>query len=80
MDVSGQRVKLTLSGHHVHDILAKGCALDLHPSVTYKLSRCFLCLSIYKYRQFHSLLPWSMHKVQRYCLVLMQFQLYRNWW
>jgi sarcosine oxidase subunit gamma len=31
--VSGQRVSLTLSGRHVHDVLAKGCALDLHPRV-----------------------------------------------
>jgi sarcosine oxidase subunit gamma len=33
VDVSGQRVKVTLSGRHVRDVLAKGCALDLHPSV-----------------------------------------------
>jgi sarcosine oxidase, subunit gamma len=33
VDVSGQRVKLTLSGQYVRDVLAKGCALDLHPSV-----------------------------------------------
>ena len=33
VDVSGQRVWLTLSGVHVRDVLAKGCALDLHPSV-----------------------------------------------
>ncbi len=33
VDVSGQRVKLTLRGPHVHDILAKGCSLDLHRSV-----------------------------------------------
>ena len=30
VDVSGQRVSLTLRGRHVRDILAKGCALDLH--------------------------------------------------
>jgi len=33
VDVSGQRVKLTLRGRHVRDVLAKGCALDLHHSV-----------------------------------------------
>jgi sarcosine oxidase subunit gamma len=33
VDVSGQRVSLTLRGRHVRDVLAKGCALDLHPSV-----------------------------------------------
>ena len=33
VDVSGQRIWLTLSGVHVRDVLAKGCALDLHPSV-----------------------------------------------
>lgn len=31
VDVSGQRVSLTLRGRHVYDVLAKGCALDLHP-------------------------------------------------
>ena len=33
VDVSGQRVKLTLTGRHVRDVLAKGCSLDLHPTV-----------------------------------------------
>jgi sarcosine oxidase, subunit gamma len=33
VDVSGQRVSLTLRGRHVRDVLAKGCALDLHPRV-----------------------------------------------
>jgi sarcosine oxidase subunit gamma len=33
VDVSGQRVSLTLRGRHVRDILAKGCALDLHRTV-----------------------------------------------
>lgn len=33
VDVSGQRVSLTLRGRHTRDILAKGCALDLHPTV-----------------------------------------------
>jgi sarcosine oxidase subunit gamma len=33
VDVSAQRLKLVLHGAHVRDILAKGCALDLHPSV-----------------------------------------------
>lgn len=33
VDVSGQRVSLTLRGRHVRDILAKGCALDLHHTV-----------------------------------------------
>jgi len=32
-DVSGQRVSLTLRGRHVRDVLAKGCALDLHRTV-----------------------------------------------
>ena len=26
-----ERVSLTLRGRHVHEVLAKGCALDLHP-------------------------------------------------
>jgi sarcosine oxidase, subunit gamma len=30
-DVSGQRTTLRLSGAHSRDVLAKGCALDLHP-------------------------------------------------
>jgi sarcosine oxidase subunit gamma len=33
VDVSGQRVSLTLRGQHVRDVLAKGCALDLHRTV-----------------------------------------------
>jgi sarcosine oxidase, subunit gamma len=33
IDVSGQRVSLTLRGRQVRDVLAKGCALDLHPRV-----------------------------------------------
>lgn len=32
VDVSAQRTALTLSGPHVRDILAHGCAIDLHPS------------------------------------------------
>jgi sarcosine oxidase subunit gamma len=31
VDVSGQRTTLSLSGSHSRDVLAKGCALDLHP-------------------------------------------------
>jgi sarcosine oxidase subunit gamma len=31
VDVSGQRTTLRLSGSHSPDVLAKGCALDLHP-------------------------------------------------
>ena len=33
VDVSGQRTTLRLSGSRSHDVLGKGCALDLHPSV-----------------------------------------------
>jgi sarcosine oxidase, subunit gamma len=33
VDVSGQRTTLRLSGSHSGDVLGKGCALDLHPSV-----------------------------------------------
>lgn len=33
VDVSGQRVTMTLRGRHVRDILAKGCPVDLHPRV-----------------------------------------------
>jgi sarcosine oxidase, subunit gamma len=33
VDVSGQRVTLTLRGRHVRDVLAKGCPVDLHPRV-----------------------------------------------
>ena len=32
VDVSGQRGSLSLRGRHLRDVLAKGCALDLHPS------------------------------------------------
>ncbi|MGH3519506.1 MAG: sarcosine oxidase subunit gamma [Haloechinothrix sp.] len=32
VDVSAQRTALTLSGPRVRDVLAHGCALDLHPS------------------------------------------------
>ena len=31
VDVSGQRTTLRLRGPHSRDVLAKGCALDLHP-------------------------------------------------
>ena len=31
VDVSGQRTTLRLSGSHSRDVLAKGCAFDLHP-------------------------------------------------
>ncbi|PWJ54110.1 sarcosine oxidase subunit gamma [Quadrisphaera granulorum] len=33
LDVSGQRVVLSLSGEHARDLLAAGCAVDTHPSV-----------------------------------------------
>jgi len=33
IDVSGQRTTLRLSGSHSRDVLAKGCALDLHPRI-----------------------------------------------
>jgi sarcosine oxidase subunit gamma len=33
VDVSGQRVTLHLAGPRVRDVLAKGCAIDLHPGV-----------------------------------------------
>jgi len=33
VDVSGQRTTLRLSGARSRDVLGKGCALDLHPSV-----------------------------------------------
>jgi sarcosine oxidase, subunit gamma len=33
VDVSGQRTTLRLRGSHSRDVLAKGCALDLHPRV-----------------------------------------------
>jgi sarcosine oxidase, subunit gamma len=32
IDVSGQRTTVRLRGSHSRDMLAKGCALDLHPS------------------------------------------------
>ena len=32
-DVSAQRIALRLTGGHVRDVLAKGCAIDLHPRV-----------------------------------------------
>ena len=32
-DVSAQRVTLRLTGDRVRDVLAKGCAIDLHPRV-----------------------------------------------
>jgi sarcosine oxidase, subunit gamma len=31
VDVSAQRTTLRLSGAHARDVIAKGCALDLHP-------------------------------------------------
>jgi sarcosine oxidase subunit gamma len=33
VDVSGQRTVLALNGPNCRDVLARGCALDLHPSV-----------------------------------------------
>jgi sarcosine oxidase subunit gamma len=33
IDVSAQRTTLSLRGEHVRDVLATGCALDLHPRV-----------------------------------------------
>lgn len=33
VDVSAQRTTLHLSGTHARDVLAKGCSIDLHPSV-----------------------------------------------
>ncbi|GAA0234961.1 sarcosine oxidase subunit gamma [Cryptosporangium japonicum] len=30
-DVSAQRITLYLTGDHARDVLAKGCAIDLHP-------------------------------------------------
>jgi sarcosine oxidase subunit gamma len=33
VDVSGQRTNLRLRGSHSRDVLAKGCALELHPRV-----------------------------------------------
>ena len=32
-DVSAQRIGLRLTGARVHDVLAKGCSIDLHPRV-----------------------------------------------
>jgi sarcosine oxidase subunit gamma len=33
VDVSAQRTSLRLRGAHARDVLAKGCSLDLHPTV-----------------------------------------------
>ena len=33
MDVSAQRIAIRLTGSRVRDLLAKGCAIDLHPRV-----------------------------------------------
>ncbi|MCV7286671.1 sarcosine oxidase subunit gamma [Mycolicibacterium wolinskyi] len=33
VDVSAQRTSVRLRGAHARDVLAKGCALDLHPTV-----------------------------------------------
>ena len=33
IDVSAQRTTLRLTGPHARDVLAKGCSLDLHPTV-----------------------------------------------
>jgi sarcosine oxidase, subunit gamma len=33
IDVSAQRTTIRLSGVHARDLLAKGCSLDLHPTV-----------------------------------------------
>jgi sarcosine oxidase subunit gamma len=33
VDVSAQRTTLRLRGQHARDVLAKGCAIDLHPRV-----------------------------------------------
>lgn len=33
VDTSAQRTTVALSGPHVRDVLAHGCAIDLHPSV-----------------------------------------------
>ena len=33
VDVSAQRTTLRLRGDHARDVLAKGCSIDLHPSV-----------------------------------------------
>lgn len=33
VDVSAQRTTVRLRGEHARDVLAKGCSLDLHPSV-----------------------------------------------
>jgi len=32
-DVSAQRITLRLTGSHARDLLAKGCSIDLHPTV-----------------------------------------------
>ncbi|OZM72271.1 sarcosine oxidase subunit gamma [Amycolatopsis antarctica] len=34
VDVSAQRTTVTLSGPYARDVLAHGCAIDLHPSVS----------------------------------------------
>ena len=39
VDVSANRVCLELAGEGAEDVLARGCALDLHPSV-FPLGRC----------------------------------------
>ncbi len=33
VDVSGQRTTLRLRGSHSRDVLGKGCAIDLHPTI-----------------------------------------------
>ena len=39
VDVSAHRTTIELSGDRVLDVLAKGCSLDLHPSV-FTVGRC----------------------------------------
>ncbi len=39
VDVSGQRTVIELAGPHAIDVLAKGCALDLHPRA-FGLGQC----------------------------------------
>jgi len=39
VDVSAQRTTLVLGGTHIRDLLARGCALDLHPS-RFPAGRC----------------------------------------
>ena len=36
IDVSAQRTTLRLTGEHARDLLASGCAIDLHPSVFHR--------------------------------------------